>query len=55
VLAVLGERRAHLHDFPLFMVAIVVVGAVTVAVFVATATGETGGESAEGTGAGVDP
>jgi hypothetical protein len=55
VLAVLGERRAHLHDFPLFMVAIVIVAAVTVAVFVATATGETGGESTESTGGGIDP
>jgi hypothetical protein len=34
---VLGQRRAHLHDFPLFMAAVLGLAAVVVGVFVATA------------------
>ncbi|MGQ0608988.1 MAG: hypothetical protein ACT4OQ_11075 [Chloroflexota bacterium] len=36
VLAVLGERRVHLHDFVLFLAIVVALAAAIVAVFVAT-------------------
>jgi hypothetical protein len=55
VLAVLGARRAHLHDFPLFLLAVLAVAAVATAVFVVTAKGHEGVERANDGGPAVDP
>ena len=43
VLVVLGGRRAHLHDFVLFLVMVVAIAVAIVAVFVATAPKEPSG------------
>jgi len=40
VLGVLGAARWHLHSFALFLAVVVGLSLVTVAVFVATATGD---------------
>ena len=40
LLAALGVARTHLHNFPLFLGALMVTAVVIVAVFVATATSD---------------
>jgi len=42
VLAALGVARTHLHNFPLFLAAVVGLAALTVVVFVATAARDPG-------------
>ena len=42
MLAALGVARTHLHNFPLFLAAVVGLAALTVVVFVATAAGDPG-------------
>lgn len=40
LLAALGAARTHLHNFPLFLGAVLAASVVTVAIFVVTAAGD---------------